>query len=152
MPAPSWQDEKKWRDLLCGDGCPLCNRGAGPGVAGELRTCFALVDANVNVRGYCCLVLKEHATELHQLSTATATAFIQDVQDAALAVQKITGCIKINYEIHGNVIPHIHMHLVPRYPGDAVETGGITWHNVAESPYGPGEFEVFAERLSRALQ
>jgi diadenosine tetraphosphate (Ap4A) HIT family hydrolase len=26
--------------------------------------------------------------------------------------------VKMNYEIHGNTIPHLHMHLFPRTPGD----------------------------------
>ena len=25
---------------------------------------------------------------------------------------------KINYEIHGNTVPHLHLHLYPRFDGD----------------------------------
>ena len=25
---------------------------------------------------------------------------------------------KMNYEIHGNTVPHLHMHIYPRMPGD----------------------------------
>jgi len=28
---------------------------------------------------------------------------------------------KLNYEIHGNTIPHLHMHLFPRFDGDPFE-------------------------------
>jgi diadenosine tetraphosphate (Ap4A) HIT family hydrolase len=28
---------------------------------------------------------------------------------------------KLNYEIHGNTIPHLHMHVSPRFPGDPFE-------------------------------
>ena len=27
----------------------------------------------------------------------------------------------MNYEIHGNSIPHLHLHLYPRFPGDPFE-------------------------------
>jgi diadenosine tetraphosphate (Ap4A) HIT family hydrolase len=27
--------------------------------------------------------------------------------------------VKMNYEIHGNTLPHLHMHLLPRQPDDA---------------------------------
>lgn len=26
--------------------------------------------------------------------------------------------VKMNYEIHGNTLPHLHMHLLPRHVGD----------------------------------
>ena len=29
--------------------------------------------------------------------------------------------VKMNYEVHGNTIPHLHMHFFPRYPGDPFE-------------------------------
>lgn len=32
----------------------------------------------------------------------------------------------MNYEIHGNTIPHLHMHLYPRYAGDPYEGRPIT--------------------------
>jgi hypothetical protein len=32
---------------------------------------------------------------------------------------------KMNYEIHGNTIPHLHMHLFPRFDGDPFEGGPI---------------------------
>ncbi len=32
---------------------------------------------------------------------------------------------KINYEIHGNTIPHLHVHLFPRFAGDPHVGGPI---------------------------
>ena len=32
---------------------------------------------------------------------------------------------KMNYEIHGNTVPHLHMHLYPRYQGDPYQGGPI---------------------------
>jgi diadenosine tetraphosphate (Ap4A) HIT family hydrolase len=31
--------------------------------------------------------------------------------------------IKMNYGIHGNVIPHLHLHLWPRFVDDPYDTG-----------------------------
>jgi diadenosine tetraphosphate (Ap4A) HIT family hydrolase len=33
--------------------------------------------------------------------------------------------IKMNYEIHGNTVPHLHLHLFPRFLGDPYEGGPI---------------------------
>ncbi len=36
----------------------------------------------------------------------------------ARGVAKAVHPVKMNYEIHGNTIPHLHMHLFPRTPDD----------------------------------
>jgi diadenosine tetraphosphate (Ap4A) HIT family hydrolase len=103
------------------------------------------------MRGYCCLVLRRHAVELYELSPDEASALIHDVQRVAEAVQKITGAIKLNYEIHGNTIPHLHVHLFPRYKGDPFENGPIDARLIRESPYAAGEFERFTYQLQAML-
>ena len=45
-------------------------------------------------------------------------AFWLDVCAVARAVRDEVGSSKINYEIHGNTVPHLHLHVFPRYPGD----------------------------------
>jgi diadenosine tetraphosphate (Ap4A) HIT family hydrolase len=151
MPAPSWQDSERWKQLVAGDGCPLCDRHERRGMVAQLNSCYAVVDPTVGIRGYCCLILNKHATEIHHLTTDDARSFIADVQRAARAVQQVTGAIKINYEIHGNVIPHVHMHLIPRYAGDAIECSGLPW-NMQPSRVAPdADFDGIADRLRAVL-
>ena len=45
---------------------------------------------------------------------------------AARALSDLFRPSKMNYEIHGNTIPHLHMHLYPRFAGDPYEAGPIT--------------------------
>ncbi|HEX9931208.1 MAG TPA: hypothetical protein VGB08_00005, partial [Allosphingosinicella sp.] len=40
-------------------------------------------------------------------------------------LREASGAAKINYEVHGNTIPHLHMHFFPRYRGDPFERGPI---------------------------
>jgi len=37
---------------------------------------------------------------------------------AAQALDALFRPAKMNYEIHGNTIPHLHIHLFPRFAGD----------------------------------
>jgi diadenosine tetraphosphate (Ap4A) HIT family hydrolase len=149
-PAPSWSKPEVWAGLEDGSACPLCDRTPS-GVIATLPSSFVTVNESVSVRGYCCLILRRHATELHHLDEAAGAALMRDIQKVSRAVQKITGAIKLNYEVHGNVIPHVHMHIVPRYSGDAIEATGRGFAALTGGAYEPGEFEAYARALSGAL-
>lgn len=45
-------------------------------------------------------------------------AFFRDLVEAAQALDAAFGPTKMNVEILGNSVPHLHCHLVPRYYGD----------------------------------
>ena len=103
------------------------------------------------MKGYCFLLLKRHAVELYELSVEEGAAFMHDIQQVSKAVHAVTGAVKLNYEIHGNTIPHLHLHLFPRYVGDAFENQPINPRLVDTPVYAPGEFAEFVSRLRRIL-
>jgi diadenosine tetraphosphate (Ap4A) HIT family hydrolase len=43
----------------------------------------------------------------------------------AQALASLYEPVKLNYEIHGNVVPHLHLHLYPRFEGDPYGTGAL---------------------------
>jgi diadenosine tetraphosphate (Ap4A) HIT family hydrolase len=150
MSAPSWLDPRRWEDLLNGAACPFCVDGPR-GVIADLGTSTVTMDEAVNVRGYCCVIPKEHAVELHLLSAGASFSYWSDVRRVSAAVQRATGAIKINYEVHGNVIPHVHMHIIPRYAGDAMETTGLAFAKLTASPYREGEFDRVRSQIISAI-
>lgn len=64
--------------------------------------------------GRAVVTLRQHATELYELSRETRSAFVNDVSRAAQAIMLAVGAFKMNYEILGNADPHVHCHLIPR--------------------------------------
>ncbi len=100
------------------------------------------------MRGYCYLVLKRHAVELHDLGADEGAALMEDIRRAAAAPRAIAGAVELNYEIHGNTIPPLHVHLFPRYKRDPFEDGPIDPRRSREWPYNEGE----VGRLRRLLQ
>jgi diadenosine tetraphosphate (Ap4A) HIT family hydrolase len=76
---------------------------------------------------------------------------MRDAQHVSRALASVTGAVKLNYEIHGNSLPHLHMHFFPRYPGDAFEGGPIDPRRAVQPTYAPGEFEQLRSALSRRL-
>ena len=99
------------------------------------------------MKGYCVLLLKRHAVELYELTSEEANAFMRDMQSASKAIHEVTAAVKLNYEIHGNTIPHLHLHIFPRYVGDVFENQPINPRVVKTPVYAAGEFAEFSERL-----
>jgi diadenosine tetraphosphate (Ap4A) HIT family hydrolase len=93
------------------------------------------------VRGYVCLVSQIHAVDLHDLPALAAAAFMRDAQLISMALSTVTGAVKLNYEIHGNSLPHLHMHFFPRYSGDQFEGQPINPRLTIQPVYRAGEFD-----------
>jgi diadenosine tetraphosphate (Ap4A) HIT family hydrolase len=68
--------------------------------------------------GYCVLVAREHATELHQLPASERHAYFDEMTLLAHAIEVCFRPRKLNYELLGNQVPHLHWHLFPRRPDD----------------------------------
>jgi diadenosine tetraphosphate (Ap4A) HIT family hydrolase len=68
--------------------------------------------------GWTWVVLRRHATELYELTRDERSALVEDVTSVAEALARVLAPVKMNYELLGNQVPHIHWHLVPRLAGD----------------------------------
>jgi len=84
----------------------------------ELPSTWVSAASEAPLPGYVCVVSKVHVTEPFELTGDARRAWWDEVSSVAAAVQRATGATKLNYEIHGNTIPHLHLHLYPRYVGD----------------------------------
>ena len=76
---------------------------------------------------------------------------MRDLRRVSRAVAAATGAVKLNYEIHGNTVPHLHVHLFPRYVGDAFEGGPIDPRAAVGPVYAPGEFQALRQRVVEEL-
>jgi diadenosine tetraphosphate (Ap4A) HIT family hydrolase len=110
-----------WRT---GDGCPACAEGrplqTRAGVryfAGE--TCDAyLVRADIQ-RGLTIAVFRgRHVVEPTDLTADEAAAYGREVLLVARAIEGAFAPVKLNYDVLGNSVPHLHTHIVPRYADD----------------------------------
>ncbi len=152
----NWRDPEKWRALVSGEVCPICADDGKPyGIVVELAATYLTVERNVPFRGNCCLVLKRHAIELYDLGEAEAALLMDDMRRVSRALKAVNGAVKINVDIHGNTLPHMHAHFFPRYVGDPYEGGPIDFRlaeDNREFTYGPDEFRKFAENLRAAVR
>ena len=68
--------------------------------------------------GYCILVSRRHACELNQLGETERRNYLDEMCLLARAVEEAFRPHKLNYELLGNQVPHLHWHLFPRYRED----------------------------------
>ncbi|MGE5579290.1 MAG: GNAT family N-acetyltransferase [Bacillota bacterium] len=102
--------------------------------------------------GKCEVLSKVHSEHFYDMPSDAMAAFMGDVQRAAQALHKVTGAVKINYEIHGNSMPHLHVHLFPRYLDDDFPSGPIDYRKTEPSPYeSDEEFWWFVKQMRLAL-
>ena len=67
-------------------------------------------------RGRCVVAYRAHVNELFDLPETELARFMHDVARAARAMKSALGAAKINYGAYSDKLPHLHMHLVPKYP------------------------------------
>lgn len=102
--------------------------------------------------GKCHVLSKVHSEHFYDMDEGAMAAFMADVQRAARALHAVTGAVKINYEIHGNSMPHLHVHLFPRYLDDDFPSAPIDYRQEEPSPYEDHqEYVWFIERMREAL-
>ncbi len=68
--------------------------------------------------GWSVLVLRRHATELFELDPDERRRLMDEVSDVARALKDAFEARKVNYALFGNLVPHVHWHVIPRLPGD----------------------------------
>lgn len=69
--------------------------------------------------GRCVLVYHRHVHRLTELEPEECAALFRDVRKAADTLTRLYHPDKINYLILGDLCPHLHVHLVPKYQGGA---------------------------------
>jgi diadenosine tetraphosphate (Ap4A) HIT family hydrolase len=147
-------DPDRWLFLAQKENCPYCRKDEDPTGSRTLKLfehSELCAHAAVPLKGTCYLITKEHYVELFDLPEDVLLGFLREGQAAARALKEVMGAFKINYEIHGNTVPHLHLHLFPRYlddpfAGTAIDSGGV------EPPvYREDEFERFVRAMQERL-
>lgn len=104
--------------------CPFCHKIEridqlpGDELVGQFAHSVALLAPWQYYAGYCILVSRIHATELFELPDDVRRASFDEMTRLAQALAARFRPRKMNYELLGNQVPHLHWHLIPRYDSD----------------------------------
>lgn len=146
-----WNSPAEWQRLCDGSACPICVRGQPLNIIASLGASWLTMSDNAPMVGYACLVSRVHAVDLHDLGEDQSVYFMRDAHRVSAALSSVTGAVKLNYEIHGNTLPHLHMHFFPRYAGDPFEGRAIEPYRINQPVYAHGQFVELRDRLVQAL-
>jgi len=94
----------------------------------------------------------EHYFHFEDMPETDAVAFMNEVQCVGRALRKVTGAVKINYEMHANSGAHLHIHLFPRYLDDDFPSAPIDYRVSEPAPYESyDEYLWFIEQMRKEL-
>jgi diadenosine tetraphosphate (Ap4A) HIT family hydrolase len=108
-----------------GDGCPACAEGRPDSTDAGLRffagaVCDAYLVRSDIQRGLTIAVWRgRHVAEPTELTPDEAAAYGSEVLAVGRALDAVMQPVKLNYDLLGNWVPHLHTHIVPRYADDA---------------------------------
>ena len=145
--------------VVAEQGCPFCaprdKNDAFLIEVAPLTVSTLYLDRNQTYRGQCLLVFDpRHVEGLETLSPAEFNAFAQDLRVAARALTAVCNPDLMNYASLGNIIRHLHWHIVPRYRSDPRWGGPIytsTLTEMLETRLEDVEYEAFVRTLRAAL-
>lgn len=105
-------------------GCELCALAAGavpPGtrVVHEDERFVVILADDANYPGFARVVWRAHVREVSDLADANRLLLNDAVWKLELAVREAMRPSKVNVASLGNVVPHLHWHVIPRYEDDA---------------------------------
>jgi diadenosine tetraphosphate (Ap4A) HIT family hydrolase len=127
----------EWDSLVAGNGCPLDaprpESNEHWDLIAPLRVSTLYLAKNQTYRGQCQLIFDaRHVAQLDQLSRQEWGSLAADLFTAQQAVMRVVKSDHVNVESLGNVVPHLHWHIIPRYVGDP-QWGAPVWQVPLES-------------------
>jgi histidine triad (HIT) family protein len=96
---------------------------------------FAFLDAEPLNIGHTLIVPKKHFETIDEMSSKELANMSKAIEKVSKGVMKLSEGMNIlqnNNKIAGQVVPHVHFHLVPRYSGDGHVPEWGRKHNITE--------------------
>lgn len=104
-------------DLVLSD-CELCNAPGGEVIYQGAQFRVVLVE-DAQYPGFCRVIWRDHVVEVTDLNELDRMLMMDVLWQVETVVRDVMQPKKINLASLGNVVPHLHWHVIPRYADDA---------------------------------
>ena len=98
--------------------CELCHAPGGDVVYQGTQFRVVLVD-DAQYPGFCRVIWRDHVVEVTDLHELDRMLMMDVLWQVETVVRDVMQPKKINLASLGNVVPHLHWHIIPRYADDA---------------------------------
>jgi diadenosine tetraphosphate (Ap4A) HIT family hydrolase len=98
--------------------CQLCASPGGEVLWQDDFCRIVLVSDTPEYPGFCRVILNKHVKEMTDLAAGERVRLMDAVWKTEQAVRDVMQPDKINLASLGNVVPHLHWHVVPRFLHD----------------------------------
>lgn len=129
--------------------CELCH-STGGAVLWQNGLCRVVAVADADYPGFCRVIANRHVREMTDLSPEDRRALLDVVMAVEDAVRETMQPDKMNLASLGNMTPHLHWHVIPRWSGDRHFPGPVWAAPQREAPV-PAARRAAAERLAAAI-
>jgi len=122
----------------------------------EDDTIFAFLDINPASRGHTLIVPKVRYQFVHELPEDVAAAIGRVLPRLAGAVMRVVGANDYNILSNngapaGQVIPHVHFHIIPKFPKDTPGGTGLQ-HTWSHSPIDESDAKQIAADVRKEME
>lgn len=97
--------------------CELCATPGGE-ILWESPICRVIRVDDLDYPGFCRVVLNAHVREMTDLAPTQQQYLMSVVFAAEAVVRQLFAPDKINLASFGNIVPHVHWHVIPRWQDD----------------------------------
>lgn len=97
--------------------CELCETTGGE-LLWQDAFCRVILVADKDYPGFCRVIWHEHIKEMSDLTTVQQNRMMRVVFAVEAAVRDTLKPDKINLASLGNMVPHLHWHVIPRFKED----------------------------------
>lgn len=98
--------------------CELCAKEGGEVVFRSRKWRVVLID-DADHPGFCRVIWDAHVGEMTDLDSSERAQLMEAVCEVEAAMRAIMRPVKINLASLGNMVPHLHWHVIARYADDA---------------------------------
>lgn len=134
--------------------CLLCQSKTAEELLWSDAFCRVIWVDDAHYPGFCRVILNAHVREMTDLPPDQRQRLMAVVFAVETAVREVVKPDKINLASLGNVVPHMHWHVIPRWENDRCFPDAI-WvpaRRDGHVPTGAGFRALLAEHLLRLLR
>ena len=113
-----------------------CRAGIFPRTIARIESGWVVLGEAQFLRGYSLILPVPVVANLNVLSHAARKTLLFEMTVVGDALLELTGAVRINYEILGNLEPALHVHVFPRYTNEpeALRTRPVWFYDWDQAP------------------